>query len=1040
MENGEPRAEIVITENALRTTRLAAQELQDGIRKISGVRLPIVTEPSGRAVRIFVGASRHAPVRADGLAHGAFRMASGEDWLALVGEDTEFTPIEPWAPNNTDLVNGRPLREWRRITGSLWGLPNPLIYKDRLTLPGDTGLPDAERTGKASRTLSLWAQDERGSLNAVCGWLMRLGARWYAPGELGEVMPSLRTIPLPRLDETVRPDFAIRRFNVRFGVHGRDTALWAMRLGLRDPYGIEAAHGLDTLTDHEEVFAKHPDWYAMMGGKRRFERGANNHLCYSNEELLEETVRYVRAVFDHYRMEVVSVMPPDGYTAICQCPQCVGKDSPERGQSGLASDYIWDFVNRVAKEVAKTHPGKKVLNCAYGIYTLPPEKIAKLESNVVVSIVGGRRPMNNQPADQEQCANLRKAWLAKTSQPLIIFENYPLTDRGWYLPTYTPHSLGASINATKGVSQGEDIWLTVRQEFEKQPDLGLTHFMVYFTQRMYWGGRGADVDAQFREYCRLFYGPAGAEMLAFFTHCEAHWQAMEKDKALADTALDLFAKAKAKADATSLPGRRLALVDGFLEGLRHKAAQLGTPRGPVPVLRLVSPARDRIVIDGKLDDEAWVNAFPSATVRLRELQTGRAPTFGTTVKAAWRGHDLYFAIRCDERRGDRPNSTTTRHDDSALWAGDAVELLIETEAHSYYQIAVNPAGAVCDLDRGVPRDKWFSWNAKAEVATHIADDHWTVEVRLPIAPDANDPLNLLAGKMPTRSLPWHINICRQRIREDGAEYSAFSPTGTDGFHAARKFATFYQGNSFEFDHGPPEDDFLQAVRVASDLARTGKRAEALDAYIAAAGPKASALQQSHALELAAPLARYVKQPELSAQLIARIPLVAVRKVARMQELLDAGKAAEVVAQFAAEDFSKWPFWKRGDGHHARGHAYFLTKAGARAEADLAAAVEWIGDSRVREAAHFLQGRNREDNLKNDAAAAQVYEAIVAGRQRFGGADEFGALQGLARILTRQRKFDEALATLARAKPDELQGVWKASFLKAIEDVNKARGR
>ncbi len=1043
VENGQPRAEIVIAYKPLRTVRLAAQELQDGIQKISGARLPIVTEPTSGAVPVFVGQSKHTEqlkVTTEGLKEGAFRMVSGDDWLALIGEDTEFTPIEPWGAHNGDLVSGRAQKEWRELTGSLWGLPNMLIYKDRLTLPGDTGLPDAARAGSKPPPLVTWAQDERGSFNAVCGLLMKLGARWYAPGPLGEVWPSLQTIPLPRVDETVRPDFPIRRFNVRLGIYGRDTALWAMRLGLRDPYGIDCAHGMDTITANEETFAKHPDWYAMMGGKRRFEPRVPNHLCYSNEELFHETVSYVRKVLDHYQMDVVSVMPPDGYSAICQCPLCAGKDSPERDQRGLASDYIWGFVNRVAKEVGKTHPDKKVLNCAYGIYTLPPLKIGKLEPNVVVSIVGGRRPMNNQPADQEACRQLREDWLAKTSQPLIIFENYPLTDRGWYLPAFTPHSLGASINATKGVSQGEDIWLSMVPPFEKQPDLALTHFMVYFTQRMYWGGRAADVDPIFREYCRLFYGPAEQEMLAFYTHCEAHWQMMEKDKALADAALALFEKAKLKADATSDYGQRLAWMETYLKGLRNKAAQLGRLRGPVPVLRLVGPPKSKITIDGKLDDDAWVNCPAAATVRLRELQIGRHPVFGTQVKAAWLGNDLYFAIRCDEKRGEKPVNTATRHDDAALWHGDAVELLIETEARSYYQIAISPSGAVCDLDRSAAREKWFSWNAKAEVATRIEDDHWIAEVRLPITQDENDPLHQVIGRRPIRSLPWQINICRQRIRDDGAEYSAFSPTGAEDFHHANKFATFYDGNSFEFDHGPPDDDFLEATRLAADFSRTGKHAESLAAYIAAAERKCSDVQKAHALELAADLARHEKKPELAEQLINRIPIEAVQKSAQMRHLFSTYKTPEIITRFASEDFTKWPFWKRGEGYHARGRAYLNTKAGDQAEADLTAALDWTSEPRARDDIWYLLGQNRETNLKQDSPALAAYHEIVAGRVHIGGASEFAALQGIARILTRQGKFDEALETLNRAKPDQLTGVWKTIIMKSIEEVKQVRNK
>ena len=1039
VENGQPRAEIVISDTPQRTTRLAAQELQDGIQKISSARLPIVTQPTSGAVHVFVGQSEHTErlkVTAEGLKEGAFRMVSGADWLALIGDDTEFTPIEPWAKHNAEIVSGKAQAEWEKITGATWGLPNLLMYKSRFSMPGNVGRPTAQAAEKPL-PLQMWDYDERGSFNAVIGFLSHLGARWYLPGELGEVLPDLKTILLQKLDETVRPDFAQRRFNYHGGLHGGDVAMWFMRLGVRDPYGIQDAHGLDTMTRRDEVFAAHPEWFAMYGGKRRFNAREVNQLCYSNEELFQETVRYVRAQFDHFKMSMVSVMPPDAYTAICQCPLCAGKDSPEREQGGRASDHVWGFVNRVAKEVGKTHPNGKVLTCAYGIYKLPPLKIGKLEPNVVVSIVGARMPRNNKPAQQEEYRKLREAWVAKTQNPIINFENYPFTDRGWYLPAFTPHAMGESINATKGVLSGEDIWLSARQDFEKV-GIGFNHFMVYFNARMYWGGKDADVDVMFREYCRLFYGPAEAEMRAFFEYAEANWQEMEKEKAKTDRALELFDIAKTKSDATSVYGRRIALIDDFLKGLRNKSQQLSKVRGPVPMLRLVGNAPSKIVIDGKLDEEAWTNAFPSATVRLRELQTGRQPTFGTTVKSAWLGNDLYFAIRCDERRGEKPNIGTTKKDDHALWFGDAIEVLIETESHSYYQIAISPSGAVVDSDRGAARDKWFSWDSNAEVATHIADDHWTLEMRLPITQDENDPLHQVIGSKPSKSLPWHINICRQRIRDDGAEYSAFSPTGAFGFHDVMKFATLYDGQHIDFDHGPPDDDFLEATRIADGLARTGKREEALAAYTSAAEGKLTDLQKSHALEQASVNARGLRKFDIAEQIAARIPIEAVKKAVQMQALLDQGRAAQVIEQFGSEDLAQWPFWKRGDGYFARGRAYAITKVSRQAEADFTSALEFTGDPRLRDSILLLSAQNRENNLKDDAKALETYSAIVEGRSRIGGADEYYALQGIARILTRRGQFDEAIKTLERADLRNLQGVWKDYMQKSLDAVNEAR--
>ena len=952
IKDGQPRAQIIIAENPQRAVKFAAEDLRTYIEKISGAKLPIVTEPGGKGIaKIFIGKSPHTEklkITPEGLKDGAYRIVSGADWLVLIGSDSDFTPTGPLAQGNQDIVSGKTQAEWEKITGEKWGVPGLTTYKHRITLPGEIGRPDAAKD--KIEPWQAWGADERGSFNAVAGFLHGLGVRWYMPGELGEVVPSLKSIPLPKIDETVRPDFPLRRFNFRFGNNRLETALWAMRLGTRDPLDFQVAHGMATMTGRDAIFAAHPEWFALYGGKRNYQPGySKNQLCYSNEELFHETVRFVRAQFDRLHADVVSVMPPDGYTSICQCKLCEGKDSRERDNLGLLSDYVWDFVNRVAKEVRKTHPDKKILNCAYGTYALPPLKIAKLEPNVLVAIVGGRAPRYNKPEQQAEFRQRREAWVAKTDNPILVFENFPFTDRGWYLPVFTPHSLGESVNATKGISQGEDISMTIRPDFTKV-GAGLNHFLIYFTARSYWGGPQLDVDAMFREYCHLFYGPAENEMHTFFTYCEANWQEMEKEKAKVDAALAHFAAAQAKADAASVYGKRIALIDDFLKDLRSKSTQLGRQRGPVPNFRLARDAAG-IVIDGKLDDDFW-QKYPAPFIgSLRELQTGGKPTFGTTFKAAW-GTDgsLYLAIRCEERRGEKLNITATKKDDAALWYGDAVEILIETESHSYYQIAISPSGAIADMDRSASAASRLSWDSLAEVATQIADDHWTVEMRIPVTQDENDPLHQVIGRRPSISLPWHFNVCRQRIREDGQEASAYSPTGKPNFHEVMNFAHLYEGRSHQFPSAEPEADFLGAMRKADELARARKRDEALAAYTAAAEGKITDFQKSTALELAAATARALRKNDIADQLTARIPIEAVKKTAQMQSLLDSNKAAEVIAQFAGEDIAKWPFWKRGDGYFVRGRAYAITKDIKQAEADLTNALEWLTDTRSRKIA------------------------------------------------------------------------------------------
>ncbi len=101
-------------------------KLQTYVEKISGAKLPIVTAPNPQvSVQIYVGQSPHTDklnITAEGLKYGAYRIVSGDNWLALIGDDTDFTPIEPWPRSNNDIVSGKMQAAWDEITGATLGL------------------------------------------------------------------------------------------------------------------------------------------------------------------------------------------------------------------------------------------------------------------------------------------------------------------------------------------------------------------------------------------------------------------------------------------------------------------------------------------------------------------------------------------------------------------------------------------------------------------------------------------------------------------------------------------------------------------------------------------------------------------------------------------------------------------------------------------------------------------------------------------------------------------------------------------------------
>ncbi|MFL2905585.1 MAG: DUF4838 domain-containing protein [Limisphaerales bacterium] len=796
VEDGKTKAEIVLSAKPARAAEFGAQELQTYLEKISGARVKIVSEPTADAlVKIYVGESEHVKrlgITAKGLKRDAFKMVSGANWLALVGNDLEFEPREPWARRHSQWAQEKQA-EWEKIAGKPW--MNPIgrsLYRDY------------------NKQLDIWNFDHRGSLNAVYAFLRVLGVRWYMPGELGEILPKRTNIVLPKIDRTVTPDWKIRSISrPMISANEIEDALWYLRIGANNQYAV-LHHGQRYLTEHPDQRKAHPEYYAMMANGKRDNVSKTANACLSSEGFFREMVAFAKLMFDHYDVPMVSVMPHDGFNH-CQCDLCRDRATLERGASGSSSDYVWGFVVRVANELAKTHPDRKVFCGAYSSYRLPPLKIDKLPDNVLVQITNGR-PIRELADDvHQEAVELRKAWRTKTSHPLSVTLNYtPFTNRGAYRPQYWPHVIDRGMKESFGETWREDVWLSSGKGGLHYP--GMAHLNAWMISGLWWDV-DQDVDGLLAEYYMKFYGTAAAEMKAFIEFCEKEYAQLGSDGELASHALELFDKAKAAVPSNSVHGKRIALVDEFLTTLRSRAKQMNEPRPEgLPNYRLIdmgkdkwAKARDTLKMDGKLDEEFWTAYnYPR---KLREFRTKGKPKDETLFMARWWNGSLYFGIRCEFDPATPPVIGSKKNNDPAIWQGEHLELLIETNMNSYYQIVVNPAGSVIDLDRGVPlrQRKAYEWSSQAEAGTHMDKDFWSVEIRLPVTSSDEDPLHQMIGDQPFEakaealasgtgtSLPWYFNLFRKRSGIKEVETSSFSPLteNAKSFHEPLRFGKIY---------------------------------------------------------------------------------------------------------------------------------------------------------------------------------------------------------------------------------------------------------
>jgi hypothetical protein len=793
VKDGKAQAEIIVSPKPTRTAKLAASELQRFIERISGAKLPLVNESTDSfPVKIYVGRSAGTDslkLSDDGLLYGAFHIVSGENWMAFLGDDVDYVPPEPWPRNPSDKQEvAKVTAEWDVKTGAKWG--NPLMSTHRLYSP----------------LLDIWATDGRGSINAVYHFLKTLGVRWYYPDETGLIVPTMKSIALPKIDMVSKPDFPMRDmlvyynefFHARPGVEEMgDRIKWQLWLGLNSDVNVlghTQGHGTMVVICRDEMKKEHPDYYALYNGKRAINFDGYGAPCLSSEGLFEENVKFIRAAYDICKEPMFSVSPSDSYS-LCGCELCKGKDTPARGFRGQLSDYVWMYLDRVSRELYKTHPDRKIQGIAYCPYQLPPEKVKTFSPNVVVGVCQWRSLFYDK-TERDYFLKLRKDWLEKLPSKTLFTWDYYL--HGWenrsqwvHVPTFFPRLIAEDLKSLKGISLGDhtDIGNTNADRLEAFGDaMSVNHLNAYVTAACLWNA-DTDIDALLEEYYNVYYGSAAPQMKAFIEYSENNWMKASKDSKVIDKFFELIAAAK-KTAGDSIYGTRVARLDKYMKPLNVLRDRLAKGRDGAPEIRALGLTdKETVVLDGKLDEPFW-KRLPEYS--LSDVVTGAKPQWGTMFRATWSGDSLYIGIVCKERDTKNLNIKTRAPRSPAVWDGDNIEILLETQTHDYYQIAVNPAGSISEADRqlGINTD----WISGAQVATYIGEGYWSVEICIPVAGEAAasiDPLKGVAGKKPSATYPWYINVCRMRITADEKELTAFSPTGKTNFHDSLKFGILW---------------------------------------------------------------------------------------------------------------------------------------------------------------------------------------------------------------------------------------------------------
>ncbi|MFA7159783.1 MAG: DUF4838 domain-containing protein, partial [Kiritimatiellia bacterium] len=552
-------------------------------------------------------------------------------------------------------------------------------------------------------------------------------------------------------------------------------ALWYFRLGLNG--GSQGGfHTMYVILSDPNTRTNHPEYYALYNGKRDlYSRGGKP--CLSSEGFFSNMVEYARAHFDVYpQADEFTVMPGDGYTIMCQCDLCKGKDTPERGWEGTISDYVWGFVNRVAGEIQKSHPGRKIHCAAYGTYLLPPEKI-QLHTNITVRIVAPTLgAFSGDPARRPHVIAIRNAWLAKLPPGSMLsaheqnIQNQP-GRKGEGLPIFFMREIAEDLKSWNGKLLGENV--EVWQTGGGIGGPGLNHLHYYLTGRLYWDSK-QELDRLLGDYYSRFFGSAREEMKSFYERAEKTCMRFEAPDI--EYLLATLKAAEDKAGTNTVYGRRVALIRGECEPKLRELLLQRNSKEEYARLEISPQTVENISVDGQLNEAFWSGLSNNP---LRDAVSGGAPKFSTSFRIGSDGANLCIGVRCLEPDMQSLIEAGQKRDDMNVWMDDAVEVILKTPRRSFYQFAINPKGALVDLDRSQGM-QGIVWDANVAAATARGTNEWTVELTIPFKD--------ILGDKPTAEQPWHINICRNRPRDKNTELSIFVPSGKPTFQNTEKMA------------------------------------------------------------------------------------------------------------------------------------------------------------------------------------------------------------------------------------------------------------
>ncbi len=345
------------------------------------------------------------------------------------------------------------------------------------------------------RNIVLAGKNRTGTNFAVNDFLKRFaGYRAYPGGKLYEIIPKQDALKLPAKFE-FREEPSVKSYNLVFTSNGdfaRNPRLTCM-----------ATHALSELVPPVKYGKTHPEYFPLIGGKRRLpdEKGKFAgpwNPCMSHGDLEKLVEEYADEYFKKHPDNFGLPLGVNDGGGDCQCEKCVAELNSTGNQYAR-------FYNLAARVLAKKYPGKAVSFIAYGRTASAVPRGIKMENNILVEVINWGSVNAYERMEQ---------WKKIGVRHFGLYDYIYSAGAGYVTPRYFPHTIGNAWKENHKKYSIETMWL----EFYPSSYVFESPRQYVFDE-LAWN-MNADIDALLKDYFRNVYAEAAEPMEKFFNRLE----------------------------------------------------------------------------------------------------------------------------------------------------------------------------------------------------------------------------------------------------------------------------------------------------------------------------------------------------------------------------------------------------------------------------------------------------------------------------------------------------------------------------------------